>query len=100
MLPSVRDAGRTLAAFEAHVREIRRVLLDADVNYKVAKDFIEEVSVKALGEKVIASISPGQLITKIINDELRITSYNVCYTKLLRHCPPDAAEWITRLCRV
>lgn len=52
------------------LREIRRVLLDADVNYKVAKEFIEKVSVKALGEKVIASISPGQLITKIIHDEL------------------------------
>ncbi len=52
------------------LREIRRVLLDADVNYKVAKEFIEKVSVKALGEKVVASISPGQLITKIIYDEL------------------------------
>jgi signal recognition particle subunit SRP54 len=52
------------------LREIRRVLLDADVNFKVAKEFIEKVSVKALGEKVIASISPGQLITKIIHDEL------------------------------
>ncbi|MFC2094128.1 signal recognition particle protein [Bacteroidota bacterium] len=52
------------------LREIRRVLLDADVNYKVAKEFIEKVSVKALGEKVLVSISPGQLITKIINDEL------------------------------
>lgn len=52
------------------LREIRRVLLDADVNYKVAKQFIENVSAKALGEKVIASISPGHLITKIINDEL------------------------------
>ncbi|MEJ2193352.1 MAG: signal recognition particle protein [Ignavibacteriaceae bacterium] len=52
------------------LREIRRVLLDADVNYKVAKEFIEKVSEKALGEKVIASISPGQLITKIIHDEL------------------------------
>ena len=52
------------------LREIRRVLLDADVNYKVAKQFIENVSVKALGEEVIASISPGHLITKIINDEL------------------------------
>ena len=52
------------------LREIRRVLLDADVNYKVAKEFIENVSEKALGEKVIASISPGQLITKIIHDEL------------------------------
>jgi len=52
------------------LREIRRVLLDADVNYKVAKEFIENVSQKALGKEVIASISPGQLITKIIYDEL------------------------------
>ena len=52
------------------IREIRRVLLDADVNYKVTKDFIEQVSVKALGKEVISSISPGQLITKIIHDEL------------------------------
>ena len=54
------------------LREIRRVLLDADVNYKVAKEFIEKVSGKALGAEVIASISPGQLITKIIYDELTI----------------------------
>ena len=52
------------------LREIRRVLLDADVNYKVAKEFIEKVSTKALGKEVIASITPGQLITKIIFDEL------------------------------
>ena len=52
------------------LREIRRVLLDADVNYKVAKDFIDSVSSKALGKEVIASISPGQLITKILYDEL------------------------------
>jgi signal recognition particle subunit SRP54 len=52
------------------VREIRRILLDADVNYKVAKDFIDKVQEKALGREVITSISPGQLITKIIFDEL------------------------------
>lgn len=52
------------------LREIRRILLDADVNYKVAKDFIENIKVKALGKEVISSISPGQLITKIIYDEL------------------------------
>ena len=52
------------------LREIRRVLLDADVNYKVAKEFIENVSSRALGKDVIASISPGQLITKILYDEL------------------------------
>jgi len=52
------------------LREIRRILLDADVNYKVAKEFIEKVSEKALGQEVMASITPGQLITKIIFDEL------------------------------
>jgi signal recognition particle subunit SRP54 len=52
------------------LREIRRVLLDADVNYKVAKKFIDDVKVKALGQEVLASVSPGQLITKIIYDEL------------------------------
>jgi signal recognition particle subunit SRP54 len=54
------------------LREIRRILLDADVNYKVAKEFIENVSAKALGREVIASITPGQLITKIIYDEMTI----------------------------
>lgn len=52
------------------LREIRRILLDADVNFKVAKDFIEKVTEKALGKEVIASLTPGQLITKIIYDEL------------------------------
>jgi signal recognition particle subunit SRP54 len=52
------------------LREIRRVLLDADVNYKVAKQFIEDVKVKAIGQEVLTSITPGQLITKIIYDEL------------------------------
>jgi signal recognition particle subunit SRP54 len=54
------------------LREIRRVLLDADVNYKVAKEFIENVTQKALGTEVINSITPGQLITKIIYDELTV----------------------------
>ncbi|MCB9247225.1 MAG: signal recognition particle protein [Ignavibacteriales bacterium] len=52
------------------LREIRRVLLDADVNYKVAKTFIDSVKEKALGKEVLASVTPGQLITKIIYDEL------------------------------
>lgn len=52
------------------LREIRRVLLDADVNYKVAKNFIDNVKEKALGKEVLASVTPGQLITKIIYDEL------------------------------
>jgi signal recognition particle subunit SRP54 len=52
------------------LREIRRILLDADVNFKVAKEFIEAVSQKALGKEVLASITPGQLLTKIFYDEL------------------------------
>jgi signal recognition particle subunit SRP54 len=70
-LKKVRGQGKlTEKNISDTLREIRRVLLDADVNYKVAKEFIDKISVNALGEKVIASISPGQLITKIINDEL------------------------------
>ncbi len=54
------------------LRDIRRVLLDADVNYKVAKKFIDDVKEKALGTEVLNSVSPGQLITKIMYDELTI----------------------------
>lgn len=52
------------------VKEIRRALVDADVNYKIAKEFTDTVKEKALGEKVIQAISPGQLMVKIVNDEL------------------------------
>ncbi|WP_126244095.1 MULTISPECIES: signal recognition particle protein [Chitinophaga] len=52
------------------VKEIRRALVDADVNYKIAKDFTDKVKDKALGEKVITAISPGQLMVKIVKDEL------------------------------
>lgn len=52
------------------VKEIRKALLDADVNYKVAKQFTDTVKEKALGQNVLTSISPGQLITKITHDEL------------------------------
>lgn len=52
------------------LREVRRVLLDADVNYKVAKQFIESVQQRAVGQEVLTSITPGQQIIKIIYDEL------------------------------
>jgi signal recognition particle subunit SRP54 len=52
------------------LREVRRVLLDADVNYKVAKQFIEDVQTRAVGQEVLSSITPGQQIIKIIYDEL------------------------------
>jgi signal recognition particle subunit SRP54 len=54
----------------ATVKEIRRALVDADVNFKIAKEFTDRVKDKALGEKVINAISPGQLMTKIVKDEL------------------------------
>src|SRR5947208_3987762 len=52
------------------LREVRMALLDADVNFKVARDFIERVKTKSLGQEVIQSIQPGQQIIKIIHDEL------------------------------
>lgn len=52
------------------LKEVRRVLLDADVNYKTAKEFTEKVKEKALGQNVLTSISPGQLLIKITHDEL------------------------------
>lgn len=54
----------------ATVKEIRRALVDADVNYKIAKEFTDTVKDKALGEKVITAISPSQLMVKIVKDEL------------------------------
>jgi signal recognition particle subunit SRP54 len=52
------------------LREVRLALLEADVNFKVARDFIERVKTKAVGQEVIQSIQPGQQIIKVIHDEL------------------------------
>jgi signal recognition particle subunit SRP54 len=52
------------------LREVRMALLEADVNFKVARDFIEHVKTKSLGAEVVASVQPGQQIVKIISDEL------------------------------
>ncbi len=52
------------------LRQVRRVLLEADVNYRVAKDFIKHVEEKAVGREVLRSITPGQQVIKIIHDEL------------------------------
>ena len=52
------------------MKEIRRALVDADVNYKVAKNFTDEVKEKALGSDVLKSVKPGQMMTKIVRDEL------------------------------
>jgi signal recognition particle subunit SRP54 len=52
------------------LKEVRKALLDADVNYKVAKQFTDSVKEKALGQQVLIAVSPGQLLVKIVHDEL------------------------------
>ena len=52
------------------VKDIRRALVDADVNYKIAKEFTDKIRDKAIGEKVLTAVSPGQLMVKIVKDEL------------------------------
>jgi len=52
------------------LKEVRKALLDADVSYKIAKSFTEDVKAKALGQNVLTAVSPGQLMVKIVHDEL------------------------------
>ena len=52
------------------LKDVRRALLDADVNYKIAKDFTDEVKEKALGEKILTAVNPNQMMVKIVHDEL------------------------------
>jgi signal recognition particle subunit SRP54 len=71
VLKKIRGQGKiTEKNIDESLREVRRVLFDADVNYKVVNSFIQSVKAKSLGEQVLTSITPGQLIVKIINDEL------------------------------
>ena len=55
---------------DSALREVRRALLEADVNFKVAKDFIAQVREKAVGEEVFGSLKPDQTVIKIVRDEL------------------------------
>ena len=52
------------------VKEIRKALIDADVNYKIAKQVTDTIKDKAIGANVLTTVSPGQLMVKIVNDEL------------------------------
>jgi signal recognition particle subunit SRP54 len=54
----------------ATIKEIRRALVDADVNYKIAKEFTDKVKEEAMGQNVLTAVSPSQLMVKIVNDEL------------------------------
>ncbi len=71
VLKKIRGQGKISESnVDESLREIRRVLFDADVNYKVVTKFINDVKERSLGQQVLTSITPGQLIVKIINDEL------------------------------
>src|SRR5512136_2611537 len=71
ILKDLRGHGRVS---ERHVeetaREIRNALLDADVNFKIAKDFVERVKQRALGQEVMDALTPGQQVIKVVRDEL------------------------------
>src|SRR5678810_589181 len=54
----------------ATVKDIRRALVDADVNYKIAKEFTDKVKDTAMGSKVLLAVNPGQQMVKIVQDEL------------------------------
>lgn len=69
------------------LRDVRMALLDADVNFKVVKEFIDRVKVKSLGQEVIASLHPGQQIIKIIHDELVVLLGSENATLELRSSP-------------
>ncbi|MGA7159881.1 MAG: signal recognition particle protein [Bacteroidota bacterium] len=71
VLKRLRGGGRISEANIAEMlREVRKVLLDADVNFKVVKQFIDNIQQKSLGKEVVTNVAPGQLIVKIIHDEL------------------------------
>ena len=67
----LRSKGKlTEADVKEAMREVRLALLEADVNYKVAKDFIAAVTEKAIGSQVLESLTPAQHVIKIVNEEL------------------------------
>ena len=70
-LKNIKGQGRITELNIANtVKEIRRALVDADVNYKIAKEFTDTIKEKAYGEKVLNAVSPGQLMVKIVQDQL------------------------------
>lgn len=70
------------------IREIRRALLDADVNYEVAREFTKQIQEKALGSDVLTSVNPGQQFTKIVFDELVETFGGEKSDIAVAHTPP------------
>lgn len=76
------------------MREVRQALLEADVNYKVARDFVKAVQAKALGIEVLKSIEPGQMVVKIVHEEL----VRLLGTKSVPTAPIDKHPTVYMLC--
>lgn len=71
VMRKIRSAGRvTEKDVKEMMREVRMALLEADVNYKVVKDFVSKVSERAVGQEVLESLTPGQQVIKIVHEEL------------------------------
>ncbi|NLV64203.1 MAG: signal recognition particle protein, partial [Clostridiaceae bacterium] len=71
VIKKIRGAGRvTEKDVKAMMREVKLALLEADVNFKVVKDFIAKVSERAVGQDVLDSLTPGQQVVKIVHEEL------------------------------
>ena len=80
------------------LKEVRRALLDADVNFKIAKEFTSRVKEKALGQKVLTSLQPGQLMIKIVKDELtELMGSNAIGLNLESKPTVISNVWITRV---
>ena len=85
------------------LKDVRRALLDADVNYKVAKTFTDTVKQKALGQNVLNSVKPGQLMVKIVHDELaalmggQATEYCLILITLKRLIKSVLMEYILKM---
>ena len=72
------------------MREVRRALLEADVNYKVARSFIARVKERAIGQEVLKSITPGQQVVKVVHDELIALMGNQNAALQFAESPPSA----------
>lgn len=94
---NLRGEGKLTAEnMEAALREIRMALLEADVNFKVVKQLVEDIRVKAMGQEVLDSLSPSQQVIKIVRDEL-IKMLGTHQSKLRFHNEPPSAIMIVGL---
>ena len=87
ILKKVRGQAKlTEANMDAMLKEIRVALLEADVNFKVVKEFVNSVKEKALGQEVFTKVSPGQMVVKIVHDELEeLLGADQCEINLRNH---------------